>query len=288
MNFYLSRFLFLIAPVVPAVAATNPTFEAASLKLYENPFHQVGAGQGRLASIPRFRHEGGPGTDDPGRIHYIQFLTGLLAGAFEVRPQQVRLPSTFDQGVFEVNATLPPGATVHEANLMLRELLITRFGIQYHQEKTRTAGFAIVAAKHGATISSAGVPKGTAKSPISYGADGRPTPALIGIAGIRRVEENAGWSVIFEQQTMSQLAAYLADRYRVPVMDSTGLTGRYDFLLRFYPPEWGIPVDPIPGVKYFRPLRSVMQRQLGVKLVSKKQEGPLIVIDKIAMDPIVD
>src|SRR5262249_20750928 len=147
----------------------------------------------------------------PGRIHYIQFLTRLLAEAFEVTPQQIRLPSTFEQGIFEVDATVPSGAAIHEGHLMLRDLLVSRFGIQCHREKVRTAGFAIVVGKRGVTISSAGIPKGTSKSPISYDADGRPTPALIGAPGIRTVEENAGWSVIFEQQTMSQLAAYLTE-----------------------------------------------------------------------------
>ena len=77
----------------------------------------------------------------------------------------------------------------------------------------------------------------------------------------------------------SQFARILAGILRRPVVDATGLEGRYDFEL-----QYGHVLDPTKagsgqlaaeGVSIFRAL----QEQLGLKLVDERQPLPVLVID---------
>ena len=261
------------------------TFEAASIKPVDAPLGDpAGRGGARLATFRLWRREGGPGTNDPARIHYTQMLSGLLQEAFEIPLRQLRAPYWMNEAMFDIDAVLNPGATVPEARLMLRNLLLQRFQISYHVESVPVDGFALVIDKKGAAITRVADFHGVSNAPLTYTPDGHALPQMTGHAGIRSVAENRGWVVAFEQQSMAQFAAYLAERFSEPVMDLTGTSEPYNFILQFFPPDWGIPKGD-SGVKYFPRLTSVMRTNLGLKLEHKKQPGSLIVIDRAQETP---
>ncbi len=69
-----------------------------------------------------------------------------------------------------------------------------------------------------------------------------------------------------------------------PVMDETGLTGRYDFKIRIESGRRstdaaGIASDPAPSVF------SAVEQQLGLKLESASRSFPQLIIDSIDRDP---
>jgi uncharacterized protein (TIGR03435 family) len=265
---------------------SNVTFEAASIKPVEIP---VDASASRLA--PRLAlfqmqtHEGGPGTLDPTRIHYVELLQPMIAEAFEVPFGQIRGPEWMMETLFEIDAVVAPDTSVHDCHLMLRNLLIERFQMKYHIGTTPVNGYALLMEKKGSAISPAQGVRAPSTKAILYNAKGQAMPQLIGKAGIRRTVDSRGWSVAFEQQTMRQFAAYLTEQYTVPVADMTGMSGEYDFTLQFYPPWWAPPRSESTGIKYFPQLNSVVGSNLGLKLGHKKRPGPLVLIDHVEQTP---
>ena len=73
-------------------------------------------------------------------------------------------------------------------------------------------------------------------------------------------------------QPMSGVADFLGNILGSPVQDQTGLTGKYDLRME-YVPRSADAVDPGPDVL------DAIERQLGLKLVSKKIPVEILVID---------
>jgi uncharacterized protein (TIGR03435 family) len=83
---------------------------------------------------------------------------------------------------------------------------------------------------------------------------------------------------------MQQLAAHLTDRVERPVVDKTGLSGRYAYELRFTPAIMPAEAPP-PGVPPIDPNRPslfvALEEQLGLKLVSTTGPLDVVVVDSI-------
>jgi len=89
---------------------------------------------------------------------------------------------------------------------------------------------------------------------------------------------------------MAQLIAFLSRELRNPIVDQTGLTGRFDYFLDIAPyfteemqrsggPGGGPPPD-APGI-----VAQAMQAQLGLKVESKKAPVEMLIIDHIEKAP---
>jgi uncharacterized protein (TIGR03435 family) len=73
-----------------------------------------------------------------------------------------------------------------------------------------------------------------------------------------------------------------------PVVDQTGLTGRWDFMLKWTPDEsqfadgpWGPPKPTADDPKGSPPLFTAIQEQLDLKLEAQKTQVPVVVIDHV-------
>ena len=81
----------------------------------------------------------------PGR--FVQENTSLFPStigfAFSVRPYQVAgpLPDLMTREKFTINALMPAGAPVSDRALMVRALLVDRFKLRYHVERSDTDEF---------------------------------------------------------------------------------------------------------------------------------------------------
>src|SRR5262245_56902879 len=133
-----------------AVFAQNrlPSFEAASIKP-SAPMPVGGFKPGSRLVCP-LTGCGGPGTSDPERIRVPSIsLKSLVQTAHNVRPYQIEGPSWLESGRFDIEATIHPGATKDEANLMLQKLLVDRFQLKLHRETRELPIYALVVAKSG-------------------------------------------------------------------------------------------------------------------------------------------
>jgi uncharacterized protein (TIGR03435 family) len=76
--------------------------------------------------------------------------------------------------------------------------------------------------------------------------------------------------------TMEGLTATLANATGRPVLDKTGLTGKYDYRLEYAPEDNSVEADPT-GPSIF----TAVQEQLGLKLESAKGPVDIFVIDHV-------
>src|SRR5215472_5386755 len=122
--------LVLFAVCIPGQTVDKSlTFDVASVKPADFPKPDK---QGRIMMSPP---TGGPGTKDPGRIHYpFISLRNLIMTAYDVKTFQVQGPTWLDSARFEVNATMPPDTTTEQFHVMLRNLLVERFRLAIHRD----------------------------------------------------------------------------------------------------------------------------------------------------------
>jgi uncharacterized protein (TIGR03435 family) len=202
---------------------------------------------------------------------------------------------------FVVSARVPGGATKEQFQLMLQNMLADRFKLAVHREKKEMQLYEMVVAKGGPklTRSAEEVPEKADPAepdakrprpmePLKLGKDGY--PALP--EGVTQGMMSGRARIMYRQQTVEWFAGMIAYQVDHPVIDATGLTGKYDFAL-FWDysgsnqrrastsdgPIAGADSDPGPT------LFEALQAQLGLKLEQKKAQVEIIVVDHMEKVP---
>ena len=288
----------------------NLTFDAASIK--PAPIQN-----GRMVFSRGGR--GGPGSSDPGRIHYPMInLKSLLVNAYGVKDFQISGPSWLDTERFEVQATMPPETTKEQLQIMLQNLLAERFKLTVHRETKDFQMYSLIVGKSGPKLKESGPPpeqkeeddKPIALPPpgqLKMDADGFPIlPNINGAkGGMFQIMMPSRARITAQQQTMHDLADRLTQMLSRPVSDATGLTAKFDFTLTYLPEGMSGPMGmmpppppPPPGGEGERKalaaredippppdIMTAVQSQLGLKLDPKKGPVELIVIDHMEKTP---
>ncbi len=84
--------------------------------------------------------------------------------------------------------------------------------------------------------------------------------------------------IVGSDDTISLLARELAQKLGRVVLNQTGLSGRYDFSLRWTPADATVSVPDAPPDIF-----TAIQEQLGLKIESTKGPVPVLVIDSVEM-----
>jgi uncharacterized protein (TIGR03435 family) len=172
-----------------------------------------------------------------------------------------------DHSVDEQLAKLTDDQAKLEKQHMLQVLLADRLHLKVHFETKESSVYALVIAKGGSKLHETKVePTDPDQPKLPVGAQGPDVKANGGRLGL---EFNA------QRFSTKALAALLSSQIQSPVVDQTGLTGSYDFVLQMGR-EWsaGNP-DSWPSVF------TAVQEQLGLKLESTKAAVPNLIIDHI-------
>jgi uncharacterized protein (TIGR03435 family) len=140
---------------------------------------------------------------------------------------------------------------------------------------------------------------------ITVGKDG--FPVLPGRGATAMMLTSGGARMNANRQTMAGLAEMLSGQLDLPVVDMTGLTGKYDYTLSFSreglggmrlgappplaaPPPGegggGMPTASTPDGESSPSLFTALQEQLGLKLEQRKGPVDLLVIDHLEKAPI--
>ncbi|HEV2446776.1 MAG TPA: TIGR03435 family protein [Candidatus Sulfopaludibacter sp.] len=290
----------------------SPTFEVASIKPATPPTPD---GRGRIMLQGP---SGGPGSKDPGRIHYpFMSLKNLLMNAYDVKNFQIVGPPWLDSERFDITATMPPETTKEQFRVMLQNLLAERFKLAVHHETKELPMYALTVAKSGPKLQEAKETPPPADGDVlpppppggpKMGADGFPElpPGILGRPGMFNIMMPGRARFVARQQTMQDLAQRLTGQLNRPVADETGLTGKYDFTLTFQPtegmmgPMGALPVAPPPpggaaggapasmapeGAELPPDIFRAVQSQLGLRLDAKKGSVDVIVIDHMEKAP---
>jgi len=151
--------------------------------------------------------------------------------------------------------------------IMVQKLLADRFQLTFHREKKELSVYAIVVGKNGPKLTkSAGNPSGL--------------PGLF-FRGLGNLPATNATIADFAGVMQSAVL----DR---PVVDQTGLEGRFDFQLKWTPDEtqfggMGMKVPPPADDAAAPPdLFTAMQDQLGLKLQATKAAVDVIVVDRVS------
>jgi uncharacterized protein (TIGR03435 family) len=277
------RFVPIFALVCGAVISQSTAqplrFEVASVKP-DGPIFRPGPGN----------ITGGPGTDSPTRINYnFATLKFLVMQAYSVLDLQVDGPDWIESERYSITANVPPGTTKQQLPAMLQNLLEERFKLKLHHETKTLPVYELTIGKGGSKLrvspdDAKRIPAGEIKF-----VDGMAQfpPGSIGLAiGVG--------GIVAAHQPISELARLLTGQLRTvpsdqkPVIDKTGLTGYYDFTLKFTPPvilqaatSANVAADPSRGPDVY----TAVQQDLGLKLEDKKAPLDILVIDRAEKVP---
>jgi bla regulator protein BlaR1 len=165
-----------------------------------------------------------------------------------------------------------------ETRRMLQALLADRFQLKLHSDTKELPLYALVIAKNGSKLQ-------PAKSGDTY-PNGFKGPEVHGGAGMILMEGDGG-PVTGQGIPIRDLVNLLSQQLGRTVLDRTGLTGKYDFTLKWAPDENRGPPGP-PGIDNSPPTDSLgpsistaVQEQLGLKLESEKGPVEILVIDHV-------
>ncbi|MBW8746970.1 MAG: TIGR03435 family protein [Acidobacteria bacterium] len=196
-------------------------------------------------------------------------MKGLLEFAYGM--PQAQIVGTLDKvsvATFDIDAKLDEESeTRFEAQTidlrraqkpkMVQALLAERFHLTCHRENREMVSYALLPAKDGPKL--------------------KPTQN----DGLH--SDNGYGRIRAQGATVEQLARLIAQRLNEPVVDSSGISGRYDMEINFTPPEGpmklnGQPIpDPPPSIF------TAIQEQLGLKLEKRKGPVEVLVVDHVEM-----
>ncbi len=261
-------------------SAPRPTFEVASVKL--SPPRTPGA---RLYFGPA---RGGPGTPDPGQITWTYAtLRGLLITAYDVNEYQINGPAWLNSERYDIIVKVPEGATKEQVRLMWQNLLAERFRLMLHHEPKEFQVEDLVIGKGGSKL------KDTTVDPAEELDPGPPKfkdGVLNGPGYVTTIMATGQAHLVAKAQPLSKLTATLGGVLHRPVIDKTGLTGKYDFSIDFKldlralgaaPATAPSDNEPDPGPD----LAAAVEQQLGLRLVPGKAKLDVLVIDKAEKVP---
>jgi uncharacterized protein (TIGR03435 family) len=175
-------------------------------------------------------------------------------------------------------ATLTPKQQRAEQQHMMQGLLEDRFKLKAHWETREGDGYNLVVAKGGPKLGAGGSMPLTADEKKMFGE--RPPAPLRAVPDAHGVAfDGRGFDYIAHACTMTQLATYLSGNFQGIVTDKTGLTDKYDFVIKFKGnrerDREADDLDPVP------PLDRALIEELGLKVEPVKAPIRMLVIDHI-------
>jgi uncharacterized protein (TIGR03435 family) len=288
-------------------AAAPARFEVASVK----PSDPNSSSAGIFGAVPSMRPQG------TGALALsnmpLRLLVRMTYGLQDF--QIVGGPSWQMSSKFDITAKAPEGSTKGTQKLlpMMKTLLADRFKLKTHTETRELPVYALVLTRSDGKLgpdlkpSSADcsdpaaaqkraeeLAKGGPANFIQTLAKGETIPCMI-MPAINPSNPTAGFGLRGNGQAMSALTQLLTQVTGRIVHDKTGLTGLYDFELRFDPqvlmamlPQLGINVpgpgaNAAPNPSDSPALLTALQEQLGLKLDAQRGPVEILVIDSAEM-----
>jgi uncharacterized protein (TIGR03435 family) len=232
----------------------RPAYEAATIKL-----NASGSGNRGLQ-------------EDKAQVVFTSIpLKRLIQWAYKVYPFQMSGPGWLEDVYFDIFAKYPPDMKDEERPFMLRTLLEDRLKLVVHHETREMQGYALVIAKGGFKL------KAVEPDPPVISSLGAVSPGLDLRGGFRRSV------LIAKRSSMASLADLVSRLWDQMVIDRTGLTGVYDFELRWNNDN----LNPAPpDGDSFPFLFTALQETLGLRLQAEKVPVEVIVVGHVERVPI--
>jgi uncharacterized protein (TIGR03435 family) len=166
---------------------------------------------------------------------------------------------------FDIAGKAPPSSSPQDVRLMLQSLLVDRLHFVFHKDVKPMPAFALKVGK-GLKINPA---QGSGDSECKY--QQQPGTSPYTVYSCRSIT-----MADFAQQLRGMAGDYLAD----PVADATGITGAWDFDLK-----WNSRSRILAAGAERATVFSAIDQQLGLRLTAGKFPAPAIVIDHVSEQP---
>lgn len=188
-------------------------------------------------------------------------LTGVIRWAYNVLDVQVSGPDWLNTSRFDIVAKAGSPAKEPEMRAMMQTLLANRFQLQLHRQTKEVNAMVLTVAKGGHKL----------KEVEQEGSPSFTTGKL---------------SLTGKGATIAQLIGFLSREIRLPIVDQTGLVGRYDYFLdinAYVTDEMrnqaGPPVE-APSI-----IANALQAQLGLKVDARKMPLEVLIVDRMEKTP---
>ena len=275
-------------PPQPQAGSNGPEFEVASVK------PSVPSGRGSCPGVlvgSRFSCTGA--TLEP----LVRYAYGVSADLFKGLPG-------LDRDRYDIEARAPQGVGNDQLKPMLQNLLVERFGLAVHWETREMPIYELVVAKGGPKLWTPEKPHADSDgaSPSAAGVAPRAVPNKDGLLefppgspALLVTRANGAQWLTARMKSIADLLTAMGPTIGRPVVDKTGLTGAWDFNLRFSvppvsnagsaafadQPSAGLdaPADSAPNIL------GAFETQLGLKLEPTKGLVKVLVVDRVNRVP---
>jgi uncharacterized protein (TIGR03435 family) len=171
--------------------------------------------------------------------------------AYGVQDNQISGPDWVHSDRFDIIAKADEPANDDQMKLMLQRLLTDRFKLALHHQDKELKAFALTIAKGGPKLHPS----------LSDGPANR---------------QNTANGMVAKSISMREFANFISGPLQTPVVDETGLPGKYDFTIDFTP---YLPEDTRTRPDTTSVIMSALQGELGLKLESRKTSVDVLIID---------
>lgn len=233
-----------LEPAHVSVSAQNPAFEVATIRPSKEAVKFERDGETQLLG-------------DTLRMRDVTVNTCIKL-AYHVQDRQIAGPSWLASERFDITAKTDGPADEDTVKLMVRSLLANRFGLSFHRESREMKVIILTVANGGAKLAPTATP------------DAKP------------YHQNSANGTIATSMPMAEFADFISAPLDTPVVDHTGLKGKYDFTIDFTPylPDPGKNMDPgRPDATAL--LKAVLNDELGLRMEGGKASLDVLVVDHI-------
>jgi uncharacterized protein (TIGR03435 family) len=209
------------------------------------------------AAVP-FEHDGQ--TEFKGDTLRMQDVTvsTCIKLAYHVQDRQIVGPDWIRGAHFDITAKSEGPAAEEEMKRMLQGLLAERFRLSFHREQKEMRALVLTVVSGSPKLTPAAAP------------DAKP------------FRQNSANGTIAKSMPIGEFADFISGPLEMPVVDHTGLIGKYDFAIDFTP---YLP-DPTRNMDGTKPdttaiLKAALHDELGLNMDSSKTQVEILSIDHV-------
>ncbi len=211
----MKSWILSVALLAPSLAFGQIAFEVASIKPSDP--QEEGRIMMRMGT-------------DAGMLRYTNVaLKDCIRVAYRVKDFQVVGPDWIGSTRYDIVAKLPAGSSEDQIPEMLQQLLAERFKLVVHRDTKDHAIYALIVGKGGAKLKPAEV---TSSNAAPAGGPGRGGPPR---GGMMVTVDGDGAHLKAPSATLASLGELISRFSERPIVDMTGIQGRFDFDLVFSP-----------------------------------------------------
>ena len=177
--------------------------------------------------------------------------------AYSVQDSQISGPPWLQSEHYDITAKTDRPVTVAQLKLMMRTLLVERFQLTFHRQSRQLRSYVLTVAKSGHKLRESAADAKTSR-------------------------QNSATGTVARAVTMGEFADFIAGPLKAPVVDMTGLKGKYDFVRGLYSLPSGECAGHETGFADTNGIIiSALQGELGLKLESKRESVEVLVMDHV-------